>query len=100
MSDKTNELAQAILAVTAPITHMFDLTALEPGEPPNVRDVVRRVKQLLEDVLAPLEADHDVEAATIVLDAAMPLIMEAIFVAQPPNRRERRHPPRRRHQRH
>jgi hypothetical protein len=72
MSDKTNELAQAILEVTAPITHMFDLMTREPGEPPNVRDVVRRVIQLLEDALAPLEDDHDVQAATIVLDAAMP----------------------------
>jgi hypothetical protein len=72
MSDKPiTDLVQAILEVTAPITQMLDHMMRAPGEP-QIDDVVKTMKHLLEDVLAPLETRDDVREATAVLDAAMP----------------------------
>jgi hypothetical protein len=61
--------------------------------------VVKTMKELLEDVLEPPGTHDDVRAAIILLDAAAALILEGIYFVPHPNRRERRHPPRRR-QRH
>jgi hypothetical protein len=90
MSDEPiTDLVQAILEVTAPITQMLDHMMRAPGEP-DINDVVKRMKHLLEDVLAPLETHDDVRGATAVLEAAMPLILENIFYVPHPNRAERR----------
>jgi hypothetical protein len=90
MSDQPiTDLVRAILEVTAPITQMLDHMMCAPGEP-SIDEVVTTMKRLLEDVLAPLESHDDVRAATAVLDAAMPLILEGIFFVPHPNRAERR----------
>ena len=90
MSDQPiTDLVQAILEVTAPITQMLDHMMRAPGEP-EIDDVVKTMKRLLEDVLAPLETHDHLREATAVLDAAMPLILENIFFVPHPNRAERR----------
>ena len=65
--------AQAILEVTAPITQMLDHMMRAPGEP-DIHDVVRTMKSVLENVLAPLEEDADLRAATRLVDTAATMV--------------------------
>jgi hypothetical protein len=83
---------QAILEVTAPITQMLDHMMRAPGEP-DIREVVMTAKRALEEVLAPLESDADLAAATRLVDAAATLVIEGVFTvphAAPVARRRRR----------
>lgn len=92
---ETTDLVQAIMEVTAPITQMLDHMMRAPGKP-DIDDVVQTMKRLLEDVLEPLEAEHDLQPVTAALYAADALIGENIFFVPHPNRRERRAAGRRR----
>lgn len=78
-SPQVRDLVQAILEVTAPVTQMLDHMARSPGQP-DTDEIVAKMKQLLEDVLAPLAGHTDVAAATALLVQAEELIFENIHL--------------------
>ena len=87
MSDSTPipDLVQAILEVTAPITQMLDHMLRAP-EQPDIKDVVKTIKRVLEDILEPLGPRDDLHAATDILNDAIPLILEGVYVDPHRNR--------------
>ena len=97
MSDSSpiTDFVQALLEVTAPIMEMRDHMLRAPDDP-DVLEVVRTLKRLLEDVLGPLGDGHDLRAATATLDAAATTLLETVYFMPHPNRRERRRLARRR----
>ena len=54
------------------------------------------MKRLLEDLLAPLEDEADLRAATRLVDSAATLVLENLYFVPHSNRRERRRIARRR----
>jgi hypothetical protein len=78
-SPQVRDLVQAILGVTAPITQILDHMARSPTEP-TVEELLARMKQLLEDVLAPLAGHVDVDASTALLARAEELIHENVHL--------------------
>jgi hypothetical protein len=99
MSEPTalSELVDAVLETTAPVTLMLDHMA-RSADPLDVRDAADCLRELVREVLAPLETSHpeaDLRTATLVLQAAIPLIVKNFFyipreTAPRPNRLARR----------
>jgi hypothetical protein len=81
MSESTSvsALVQGIMEIAAPITQMLDHMTRAPGEP-DIDDVLRTLKRLLEDVLSPLESHEHIGPAVDVLETALPLILENIYL--------------------
>ena len=98
MSEPTalSELVDAVLETTAPVTLMLDPMA-RSADPPDVRDAADCLRELVREVLAPLSVSYpeaDLRTATVVLQAAIPLIVKNFFYlpreAPPRNRLVRR----------
>jgi hypothetical protein len=89
------DFVQAILEVTAPVTQMLDHMMRSPDEP-DIHDVVMVMKRVLEDVLAPLEDDADLVAATRLVEAAATLVIENVLSVPHPEPRAARRRRRRR----
>src|SRR5919198_3802731 len=90
-----NELVDALLESTAPITQILDLMVHAPSEP-DVKAAVGVLRELLRDVLEPLAtvlAPRDLRTTTAVLEATVPLIVEGlVLVPHEPAARPRRDP--------
>lgn len=95
-----NELVDAMLEFTAPITQALDHMMRSPGQP-RIDEVVAVLKDLLADVLAPMGvmlAPDDLRTATAVLEASVPMICESLMLVPhaPPDSPRAAHRPRRR----
>jgi hypothetical protein len=83
MTDPTalSELVDAVLETTAPVTLMLDHMA-RSSDAPDIRDAAEALRELVREVLAPLSDEHteaDLRTATVVLQAAIPLIVKNFF---------------------
>ncbi len=81
-STPINELVDAMLEFTAPITQTLDHMMRSPGEP-EIDEVVEVLKTLLRDVLEPMGtmlSPHDLRTATAVIEASVPMICESLML--------------------
>ena len=82
-SSNVTEFVDAVLECTAPITQALDHMLRAPGDP-GIDAVLATLRTLLCDVLSPLATHDDLRAATAVLEATTPLIIENLFMVPHP----------------